>query len=205
LLTLQPDYLVEQTVFRSLEFERVHTIQYYPFRLDSTVHREPIDVNVLTAIVDETVVLFYVFYERILLSEVSVGLVYHVAVFDSDDVLWEFNQAEFFAVVVDTKLLALVDVNAVDESEFAHCWCVRVGLGLDGLHPKPKLRRLLLLHLVLVEVEVERVFDAVRDEVELEVGAVVEGVEEGGGDVEFVVDVAEPVELYLLGEDDEEA
>jgi len=52
LLTLQPDYSVEQAVFRSLEFERVHTIQYYPFRLDPTVHREPIDVDVLTAIVD---------------------------------------------------------------------------------------------------------------------------------------------------------
>lgn len=59
--------------------------------------------------------LFNIFNKRILLSEVSEGLVDDIAIFDCYDVIGKLNEAELFAVVVDIELLTLLDVDVVEE------------------------------------------------------------------------------------------
>lgn len=96
-----------------------------------------------------------IFNERIFLPEVGIGLVDDIAIFDGDDVIGEFDEAELPAVIVDMELFAFFDVDVIEESQFAHCGSIHLSVGLDRLHPQSKFRHFLRLYFVLVEVEIQ--------------------------------------------------
>ena len=59
---------------------------------------------------------FDVLDEWVLVPEVGVGLVDDIAIFDGDDVVGEFDEAELLAVVVYAELFPLFEVDVVEES-----------------------------------------------------------------------------------------
>ena len=136
-----------------------------------------------------------VFNERILLPEVGIGLVDDIAIFDGDDVVGEFDEAEFPAVIVDMELFALFDVDVVEESEFAHCGSIHLRVGLDRLHPQSKFRHLLRLYFVLVEVEIQWVLYCLWNEVELEIRPIVKYVHVTFLNLQLLICETQPMEF----------
>ena len=118
-----------------LECNRIQAVQLDNLRFDIKVHAEPVYIHESLPEMHNSLTLLDKLNERILAPEVGVCLIQNKPIFDCNNIVPEFNQANIFVVAGYTKLLPLTHFYIVVQLHFSHFWDL-CRVSLNCLHPK---------------------------------------------------------------------